>query len=159
MIGVKGMVKKLSKKVYPFSIIFLCLGLLSTILIPVAQAADNPPWVSPIQVSSLANDGKTLSGDVQISVTAGDDLGVSKVEFYSADGKYLIGTKTSPPYNVKWATDPWVPDGEQILKVIAYDKTGHKAGTTRKVYIQNDKVVPSTPTNLRTTAKRIKASL
>ncbi|WP_264805180.1 glycosyl hydrolase family 18 protein [Cytobacillus sp. NCCP-133] len=122
-------------------------------LIPVAQAADNPPWVSPIQVSSLANDGKTISGDVQISVTAGDDLGVSKVEFYSADGQYLIGTKTSPPYNVKWATDPWVPDGEQIIKVIAYDKTGHKAGTTRKVYIQNDKVVPSTPTNLRTTAK------
>ncbi|WP_240501964.1 glycosyl hydrolase family 18 protein [Bacillus sp. MUM 13] len=153
----KGRVKKLSKKVYPFSIGFLCVSLMSTMLSPVAQAADNPPWVSPIQVSPLANDGKTTSGNVQISVKAGDDLGVSKVEFYSADGKYLIGRKTSPPYTVKWATTPSVSDGEQILKVIAYDKTGHKAGTTRKVYIQNDKAAPSSPTNLHTTAKTNKS--
>ncbi|MFD0048036.1 glycosyl hydrolase family 18 protein [Actinomycetes bacterium NPDC127524] len=153
----KGRVKKLSKKVYPFSIGFLCVSLMSATLSPVAQAADNPPWVGPIQVSPLANDGKTTSGDVQISVKAGDDLGVSKVEFYSADGKYLIGRKTSPPYTVKWATAPSVSDGEQILKVIAYDKTGHKAGTTRKVYIQNDKAAPSSPTNLHTTAKTNKS--
>ncbi|MFH0068382.1 Ig-like domain-containing protein [Peribacillus sp. NPDC056705] len=106
MIEVKGKVKKLSKKIYPFSIGFLCVSLFSPILIPVAQAADNPPWVSPVQVSPLATDGKTTSGDVQISVKAGDDLGVSKVEFYSADGKFLIGKKTSPTLYCKMGDRP-----------------------------------------------------
>ncbi|PLS09554.1 glycosyl hydrolase family 18 protein [Neobacillus cucumis] len=136
-----------------FSSGFLSVILFSTLPLPMAQAADNPPWVSPIQVSTLAGDGITVSGDVQISVSAGDDIGLSKVEFYSANGGYLIGNKTSSPYTVKWATDPWVPDGEQVLKVIAYDTSGQKAGTSRTVYVQNDKTVPSAPTNLHTTAK------
>ncbi|MGG1678415.1 glycosyl hydrolase family 18 protein [Neobacillus sp. NRS-1170] len=148
------MAKKLWKKL---SFGFLSVSLLSTSVLSIAEAADNPPWVSPIQLSPLSSDGVTVSGDVQISVTAGDDLGVSKVEFYSANGGYLIGTKTSAPYTLKWATDPWVPDGEQVVKVIAYDKSGQKAGASRKVYVQNDKTAPAAPTNLQTTAKTNKS--
>jgi transposase InsO family protein len=80
---VKGIVKKLWKRVYPISIGILCVGLLFPLLIPIAEAADNPPWVSPIQVSPIASDGKTVSGDVQISVTAGELYLATVIDLYS----------------------------------------------------------------------------
>ncbi|NHM31928.1 Ig-like domain-containing protein [Neobacillus terrae] len=109
--------------------------------------------MSPIEVSPLDYDGESVGGNVKLSVNATDDSGISKVDFYSANGGYLIGTKTSEPFTITWSTDPWVPDGEQIVKAIAYDKLGQKTESSRKVYIQNDKAAPSTPANLRMTGK------
>ncbi|MFH0068381.1 glycosyl hydrolase family 18 protein [Peribacillus sp. NPDC056705] len=114
---------------------------------------DLPPTVSSIEVSPLGKDGKTISGNVKLSVTANDDSGISKVEFYSKNGGYLIGTKTSEPYSVTWSTDPWIPDGEQVVKAVAYDLSGQKVESSQKIYVQNDKSAPSAPTNLHTTEK------
>ncbi|MCH6267061.1 glycosyl hydrolase family 18 protein [Neobacillus citreus] len=98
---------------------------------------DQLPVVSDIQVSPIAADGKTISGIVTLSVNASDDKGVSKVEFYSSNGGYLIKTATAAPYTANWATDPWVPDGEQILKVIVYDTANQVAQVSRTVLVQN----------------------
>jgi chitinase len=98
---------------------------------------DQRPEVSNITVSPIASDGKSVSGTVALSVDATDDNGISKVEFYSSNGGYLIGTATSEPYAVNWATDPWVPDGEQILKVIAYDSANQTAEVTKNVLVNN----------------------
>ncbi|MFL6555428.1 MAG: glycosyl hydrolase family 18 protein, partial [Bacillus sp. (in: firmicutes)] len=114
---------------------------------------DLPPTMSSLEVSPLGKDGETVSGNVKLSVTANDDSGISKVEFYSKNGGYLIGTKTSEPYSVTWSTDPWVPDGEQVVKAIAYDLSGQKAESSQKIYVQNDKSAPLAPTNLHTTEK------
>jgi chitinase len=100
-------------------------------------SVDQSPQVSDIMVSPIASDGKTVSGTVALSVEATDDKGISKVEFYSSNGGYLIGTVTSEPYTVNWATDPWVPDGEQILKVVAYDSSNQTAEVSKTVLVNN----------------------
>ncbi|MGJ7919016.1 glycosyl hydrolase family 18 protein [Neobacillus sp. LXY-4] len=98
---------------------------------------DQPPQVSEISVSPIASDGKTVSGTVSLSINALDDKGISKVEFYSNNGGYLIRTLTAAPFTVNWATDPWVPDGEQMLKVVVYDTANQTAQTSRTIYVKN----------------------
>lgn len=98
---------------------------------------DQSPWISTVHVSPMAVDGKTVSGTVTISVAAGDDKGVAKVEFYSSNGGYRLGTDITSPYSVSWSTSPWVPNGEQILKVVAYDTAGNTVSATKVVNVQN----------------------
>ncbi|MFE8700655.1 glycosyl hydrolase family 18 protein [Cytobacillus sp. FJAT-54145] len=98
---------------------------------------DQAPQISEIQVSPIASDGKTVNGTVNLSVSATDDKGISKVEFYTSNGGYLLKTVTSGPYSVDWSTDPWVPDGEQILKVVVYDSANQTAQTTKTVTVKN----------------------
>ncbi|MEW9052170.1 MAG: glycosyl hydrolase family 18 protein [Neobacillus sp.] len=103
---------------------------------------DQPPQVSEIQITPIATDGKTISGTVNLSVNANDDKGISKVEFYSNNGGYLIRTLTSAPYTVNWATDPWVPDGEQVLKVVVTDLANQKTEVTKTVIVKNTVTPP-----------------
>lgn len=98
---------------------------------------DTVPQVSSIQVTPISNDGQTISGTVSLSVAASDDKGISKVEFYSNNGGYLIKSVTAEPYSVNWATDPWVPDGEQILKAVVYDTANQTVQTTKTVIVKN----------------------
>jgi chitinase len=111
-----------------------------------APAVDQPPQVSSIVVSPIASDGQTISGTVTLSVSPSDDKGISKVEFYSNNGGYLIGTRTSAPYNVNWATDPWVPDGSQTLKVIVYDTANQTAQVSKTVIVKNTVTPEPAPT-------------
>ncbi len=75
---------------------------------------NQPPSVA---ISSPAN-GSTNSAplDLTISVSASDDVTVSKVEFYA--GTQLLSTKTSAPYTITW---PHVRVGDYSLKAVAYD--------------------------------------
>lgn len=107
--------------------------------------ADQRPWISTIQISPINSDGVTVSGTVSIAVAAGDDRGISRVEFYSSDGNYRLGTDTTSPYSINWATDPWVPNGQQTIKVVAYDTAGQTASTTKVVNVAN-RVAPGIST-------------
>jgi chitinase len=107
-----------------------------------AASVDAPPVVSPISVSPIGSDGQTISGTVNLSVTASDDKGISKVEFYSSNGGYLIRSVTNAPYTASWATDPWVPDGQQILKVVVYDTSNQVAQVTKTVMVKNAATAP-----------------
>ncbi|MEH7085785.1 glycosyl hydrolase family 18 protein [Neobacillus drentensis] len=109
---------------------------------------DQPPQVSEIQVSPIGSDGKTVSGTVNLSVNASDDKGISKVEFYSNNGSYLIRSLTTAPYNVSWATDPWVADGEQIIKVVVYDSANQTTKVSRTILVDNS--VTQVPTEYKT---------
>ena len=59
---------------------------------------------------------------VQVSATASDNQGVSRVEFH-ANGT-LIGTDTTAPYSVSWNL-VWVPKGSHTLTAKAYDAVGN----------------------------------
>ncbi|ATB44312.1 hypothetical protein CYFUS_009799 [Cystobacter fuscus] len=73
----------------------------------------------PPQVSLTAPAaGAALSGTVTLSATATDDMGVTKVEFYA--GTHLLGTDTSPPYEMTWDTTA-ASNGSHTLTVRAYD--------------------------------------
>lgn len=95
------------------------------------------PMISQIQVYPIGNDRKTISGTVTLSVKVHDDKSINKVEFYSNDGKYLIKSINKAPYRVSWATNPWVSEGEQKLKVVVYDSANRVSEVTRTVAVKN----------------------
>lgn len=104
----------------------------------VEEVTDYPPEIiNFIHTSSDMKEDAVVSGDVGLQVEAKDDNSISKVEFYSSNGDYLIGEKTEAPYTLNWAADPWVDNGEQILKVVVYDSAGQKAEVTKKVIVEN----------------------
>jgi subtilisin family serine protease len=77
-----------------------------------------PPTTS---ITSPAN-GSTVGGAITVQASAGDDVGVSRVELY-VDGA-LNGTDTSSPYAFMWDTTT-VPDGSHSLQTKAYDAAGN----------------------------------
>ncbi|WP_233261806.1 Ig-like domain-containing protein [Vitiosangium sp. GDMCC 1.1324] len=79
--------------------------------------------------------GAALSGTVTLTATATDDVGVVKVEFYA--GSHLLGTDTSPPYEVTWDTTT-ASNGPNTVTVRAYDDScGWTQSAPVDVSIQN----------------------
>ncbi|HCT76601.1 MAG TPA: esterase [Micromonosporaceae bacterium] len=87
-----------------------------------------PPTVS---ITSPAS-GATVSGNVQVTATAADNVGVTRVEFY-VDGSSLIGTDTTAPYSVIWNA-AGVSDGSHSLTAKAYD-AAENVGTSAPVTV------------------------
>jgi thermitase len=74
--------------------------------------------------------GATVSGLVDVSVSATDNFGVSRVELY-ADGS-LVGTDTLAPFDFSWDSTA-ASNGDVTLVAYAYDEAGNRgrsAGTT-----------------------------
>lgn len=97
-----------------------------------AVADRTPPAVSV----NYPSDGVKVSGFVDISVSASDKSGVSKVEFYIDDK--LRGTVYSPPYTYRWNTK-FVKDGWHAIRVRAYDGVGNSAEASVRVIVSNRK--------------------
>jgi hypothetical protein len=72
-------------------------------------------------VTSPAN-GVTVSGNVTVSASASDNVGVTRVEFL-LDAS-VVGTATSSPYSFPWNTTT-VANGTHMLQTTAYDAAGN----------------------------------
>ena len=85
--------------------------------------SNSAPDTTPpaVQLTAPA-DGATLSGAASLAASASDDIGVTKVEFYR--GTTLIGTATSPPYQLSWDTTT-IANGSYSLTAKAYDAAGN----------------------------------
>jgi Ca2+-binding RTX toxin-like protein len=100
----------------------------------VASAFDTPEdlpptvgWVTPTQNKALASGAKTT-----LEVNAGDDHGVSKVEFYV--GQRLVCTDTTAPYQC--AYQPVGADlGRNTLVAIATDTAGQTSAALNSVTV------------------------
>ena len=87
-------------------------------------------------------DAVSVSGVVSISVTASDNVGVSKVEFY-VNG-VLKTTDTATPYIYSWDTRS-LPAGVYTLMAKAYDAAGNVGqSATSTVTVVSDTVPPVT---------------
>ena len=94
-------------------------------------------WVS---IDSPQN-GAAVAGVVPFTASTGGGT-VTSVQFSSravgsTNAWYVIGTDTSAPYGVNWATDPWVPNGAYELRVEAYNGTNKLATGTYTVSVSN----------------------
>jgi hypothetical protein len=67
-----------------------------------------------------------------VSANAADNVAVDHVDFY--DGSTLIGSDSTAPYSVPWATSG---DGPHTLTATAYDTSGNNATDTRIVSVDN----------------------
>lgn len=103
------------------------------ITVAVQNADTTPPSVS----LTAPVDGAMVQGSVTLSASPSDVSGISKVEFYSDSGNYLIATRTSAPWSISWATDPWVKNGYQTLVARAYDMAGNASESRVTVMVDN----------------------
>jgi hypothetical protein len=99
---------------------------------PPPPAADTaPPSVS---VTAPSN-GATVSGQVSITATATDNVGVRGVQFQS-DGINLGAEDTAPPYAITWDSST-VGNGPHTFTAVARDAAGNAASSTVSVAVSN----------------------
>ena len=92
-----------------------------------------------VSISSPAN-GSTVSGTIQVQGTAGDNVGVTKIEFY-VDGQ-LKSTATASPFSFSWVTSS---NGTHSLQVKAYDAAGNVGSASISVNVSNPIVTDTIP--------------
>lgn len=81
--------------------------------------------VVPPEVSfTNPEDGGWLSGNINVSIDASDNVAVTLVEFYADDR--LVKSWKRAPYAVKWSTKS-LKKGEHVLTCKAYDAAGNSA--------------------------------
>ncbi|HBM80413.1 MAG TPA: hypothetical protein DD426_06190 [Clostridiaceae bacterium] len=107
------------------------------------------PTISTIRgegkIGVAGNEG-TYSGVVKLSADANSEAGIDRVEFYSktvaaSEAEYYKFPASSvkisgSTYSLNWDT-VWAPDGQCIIKVVAYDKSGQVITTTAIFIVDN----------------------
>ena len=96
-----------------------------------------PPAAS---ISSPSN-GTIVSGTVNVTVSASDNVGVSSVTL-SVDGA-VVGTRTTAPYSFSWNTTT-IADGTHTITAKAYDAAGNSSSASASVTNKNSTLLPST---------------
>ena len=94
---------------------------------------------TPPAVQLTAPPAGPVSGTVNVTATASDDVGVAGVQF-QLDGAALGAEDTTPPYSVSWDTSTATP-GPHTLTAAARDAAGNRT-TSAGVGVN----VPGTPT-------------
>ncbi len=93
-----------------------------------------------VNITAPTNNAQ-LSGSVTFNANAADNVGVTRVEYYS--GATKLGEDTTAPYSYGWDTAS-VANGTTSLTAKAYDAAGHVATSTAvSVTINN----PNNPTS------------
>jgi hypothetical protein len=101
----------------------------------IGQGEDSPPTVDIISPSQT-----NVSGKVNISVKADDDIGIKKVEI-SIDGKLKKIDRTRP-YSYKWNSAK-ASGGPHAIKAVAYDTSNQTATDELVVYTSNTAITLS----------------
>jgi len=96
---------------------------------------DDPPTVTII---NPANDS-TVSGDVTIEATAGDDVGVDYVTFFVDDTPISVDSDGSNGWSAVWYTT--VDDnGSHAIKATATDTKGHTGSHSITITVSNEQI-------------------
>jgi hypothetical protein len=66
-----------------------------------------------------------ISGTVDVTVDASDNVGVTNIEFFVDGGDTAVFSITSPPWIYPWDTTPWADDAVHTLYIKAYDAAGN----------------------------------
>ncbi len=103
-----------------------------------AVGEETDTLVPTVAITSPANDA-TVEGIVTVQMAASDNFGVARVELY--DGQTLLGTDTSPPHTLSWATRG-LPNGSHQLTARAFDAAGHSATSIPVEVTVNNDITP-----------------
>lgn len=101
---------------------------------------------SPTVQLTAPTNGATIYATANLTASATDNTGVTKVEFV-ADG-VVVGSDTTSPYSASWNTSA-VTNGSHSLIVKAYDAAGNIGTATATITVKNgDATAPSAPLSL-----------
>jgi subtilisin family serine protease len=108
---------------------------------PVNLLVNNDHTPPQASFTSPAN-GATVEQTITLEVSASDDRGVTRVDFF-VDGT-PIGSKTFAPYTLSWNART-VPNGSHVLSATAQDAAGNVSPqATVSVTVNNDLIPPQT---------------
>ena len=94
---------------------------------------DNSPWVE----ITFPTSGQNISGLITISGTAGDDIGVNRVEFFiDISSGSPIYTVSAPPYEWAWDTTKF-NDGLHNIILKVFDTKNQMSQTEKQVNVNN----------------------
>jgi subtilisin family serine protease len=93
-----------------------------------------PDTTKPTVTVSAPAANATVSGTVNVTATASDNVGVTKVEVQI--GTAAATADETAPYSVAWDTTT-VADGAHTIKVTAYDAAGNTATANVPVTVKN----------------------
>jgi len=102
--------------------------------------APPPDTIAPLTTLTSPANGAAVTGNVTISATATDNIGVTEVRFY-ADGQ-LVATDTTAPYSALWNSTA-TPDGAHQLLAEGYDAAQNR-GSSQAVSVNVQNTVPDT---------------
>ena len=91
----------------------------------VATAPDTTPPTTSITSPA---DGATVGGTVDVTASASDNVGVTRVEFW-IDGA-LTSTDTTSPYGYAWPTTGYANGSSHTLQSRAFDAAGNQGTST-----------------------------
>lgn len=101
----------------------------------VLNGTSSTDTTAPTVTLTAPANGATVGDTVNVSASASDNVGVSKVDFYA--GNTLIGSDTSGPYSIPWSTGQYA-NGTYTLIAKAYDMAlNQTTSNTVNVNVQN----------------------
>ncbi len=107
---------------------------------------------APAVIISTPSASSKVSGLIAVNVSASDNVGVTKVQFYA--GATLVATDTTSPYAFSWDTTTF-PDGALTLQARAYDSAGNVGLGVVSVTVGNDTVSPTTAISNPTSGTKV----
>ncbi len=124
----------------------------TAVTVTVNNQTQPPPDTTPPSVSMTGPaDGSTVSGNVTVSASASDNVGVTGVQF-KLDGANLGSQDTAAPYSVTWNSSG-VANGSHTLTAVARDAAGNSTTATPvTVTVDNGPPPDTTPPTVSMTA-------
>lgn len=105
--------------------------------------------VAPTTSFTAPAAGATVSGNVEVTADASDNVGVTSVTFKLGDAVHTVDT--TAPYSATWVTTT-VPNDAYTWTIIAKDAAGNEGVKSRTFVVSNTTAQnPSVPTNLTVT--------
>jgi hypothetical protein len=112
---------------------------------PVAPASGGDT-IPPVTSLTAPAAGATISGTVNLTANATDNVGVAGVQF-KLDGAALGAEDTAPPYSVSWNTTG-AANGIHALTAVARDAAGNQTATTAVSVTVSNTAPPPPPGGL-----------
>ncbi len=108
-------------------------------------SVDNPApdTTAPTAQLTAPTAGSTVSGSVDVAANAGDNVGVTGVQF-KLDGANLGSEDTSAPYGATWSTTTST-NATHTLTAVARDAAGNTTTTGATVTVSNSTTTPPPP--------------
>jgi hypothetical protein len=93
--------------------------------------------VAPAVAITSPAAGSTVSGTVEVTADASDDVGVARVDFYQ--GSTLLGSDTTAPFSIAWNTTAVGNASTYTLSARAWDAQGNstKSATVSNINVLN----------------------
>jgi subtilisin family serine protease len=109
----------------------------STLSGQISVTVDN---AAPTVTLTNPENGTALTGVVNLTADAGDNVGVQKVQYYR-DSNVLLGTSLSAPFDFSWDSTT-VTSGTHTLFAVATDIAGNTA-TSTTISVTVDRTLPT----------------